>query len=144
VLAPERTRRVFVNRNLRMDQIEVIGFDMDYTLALYNQPRLEALSAACTLDKMIARRGYPESLRHLPYDARLAIRGLVVDRDRGNVLKMGSLRLCRPRVSRDQAAVASREAQALPRAAAADLAVALRLDRHPVCFARSGAVRADR
>jgi 5'-nucleotidase len=88
VLAPERTRRVFVNRNLRMDQIEVIGFDMDYTLALYNQPRLEALSAACTLDKMIARRGYPESLRHLPYDARLAIRGLVVDRDRGNVLKM--------------------------------------------------------
>ena len=82
VLAPERTRRVFVNRNLRMDQIEVIGFDMDYTLALYNQPRLEALSAACTLDKMIARRGYPESLRQLPYDARLAIRGLVVDRDR--------------------------------------------------------------
>ena len=87
-LTPERTRRVFVNRHLRMDHIEVIGFDMDYTLALYNQPRLEALSAACTLDKMIVRRGYPEALRELPYDSRLAIRGLVIDRDRGNVVKM--------------------------------------------------------
>ncbi|HNN51830.1 MAG TPA: HAD-IG family 5'-nucleotidase [Pseudomonadota bacterium] len=88
VLTPERARRVFVNRHLRMDQIEVIGFDMDYTLALYNQPRLEALSASCTLEKMIARRGYPEALRQLPYDSRRAIRGLVVDRERGNVLKM--------------------------------------------------------
>jgi len=87
-LAPERTRRVFVNRHLRMDHIEVIGFDMDYTLALYNQPKLEALSAACTLQKMITRRGYPDTLRALPYDAQLAIRGLVVDRDRGNLLKM--------------------------------------------------------
>jgi 5'-nucleotidase len=87
-LTPERTRRVFVNRHLRMDHIEVIGFDMDYTLALYNQPRLEALSAACTLDKMIVRRGYPEALGELPYDSRLAIRGLIVDRDRGNVVKM--------------------------------------------------------
>ncbi len=88
VLSPERTRRVFVNRHLRMDHIEVIGFDMDYTLALYNQPRLEALSASCTLEKMITRRGYPPSLRLLPYDSRRAIRGLVVDRERGNVLKM--------------------------------------------------------
>ena len=87
-LAPEKTRRVFVNRHLRMDHIEVIGFDMDYTLALYNQPRLESLSAACTLEKMITRRGYPEALRQLPYDARRAIRGLVVDRERGNILKM--------------------------------------------------------
>lgn len=87
-LSPEMTRRVFVNRHLRMDHIEVIGFDMDYTLALYNQPKLEALSADCTIDKMIARRGYPEALRALPYDARRAIRGLVVDRDRGNLLKM--------------------------------------------------------
>src|SRR6185295_11494033 len=46
---PPHNRRVFVNRTVRMDQIEVIGFDMDYTLALYHQPRLEALSVACTL-----------------------------------------------------------------------------------------------
>src|SRR5437870_4326888 len=35
-----RKNRVYVNRNLRMDQIDLIGFDMDYTLAIYNQPRI--------------------------------------------------------------------------------------------------------
>ncbi|HEV3030532.1 MAG TPA: 5'-nucleotidase domain-containing protein, partial [Polyangia bacterium] len=36
-----REHRVFVNRNLRLDKIELVGFDMDYTLALYNQARIE-------------------------------------------------------------------------------------------------------
>ena len=85
---PLRTRRVFVNRTVRMDRVDVLGFDMDYTLALYNQPRMEALSAACTLRKMVQGRGYPASLLDLPYDARMAIRGLVVDKRHGNVLKM--------------------------------------------------------
>src|SRR6266568_3629309 len=60
----ERSRRIYVNRNLRMDEIDLIGFDMDYTLALYNQPNLEQLSIRCTLDKLIAKRGYaPELLK---------------------------------------------------------------------------------
>lgn len=83
-----RRRRVFCNRNLRMDQIELIGFDMDYTLALYHQPRLEQLSIDLTLQKMIANRGYPEEVRALHYDPHLAIRGLVVDRKLGNIFKM--------------------------------------------------------
>ncbi len=47
-----RKNRVFCNRNLRMDSIEMIGFDMDYTLALYHQDRLEQLSIQLTLDKL--------------------------------------------------------------------------------------------
>ena len=39
-----RKNRVFCNRNLRMDTIEMIGFDIDYTLALYHQDKLEQLS----------------------------------------------------------------------------------------------------
>ena len=31
-------RRIFCNRNLRMDRIRFIGFDMDYTLARYTEP----------------------------------------------------------------------------------------------------------
>ncbi len=85
---PPRIHRVFVNRTVRMDQIEVIGFDMDYTLALYHQPRIEALSALCTLRKMVEQRGYSEEFLNLPYDARFAIRGLVVDKKSGNLLKM--------------------------------------------------------
>jgi 5'-nucleotidase len=83
-----RARRIYVNRNLRMDECDLIGFDMDYTLALYNQPNLEALSIACTLDKLITKRAYPDTVRGLLYDPTFAIRGLVIDRHTGNILKM--------------------------------------------------------
>ena len=40
-----RARDIFVNRNLRMSGIELVGFDMDYTLAIYHMRRLEQLGA---------------------------------------------------------------------------------------------------
>src|SRR5436190_7164293 len=83
-----RKNRVFCNRNLRMDSIEMIGFDMDYTLALYHQEKLEQLSISLTLSKLIEKHGYPEEIRGLVYDPRWAIRGLMVDRQFGNVFKM--------------------------------------------------------
>jgi HAD superfamily 5'-nucleotidase-like hydrolase len=83
-----RKNRVFCNRNLRMDSIEMIGFDMDYTLALYHQDKLEQLSIALTLQKLVEKHGYPEEIRALSYDPRWAIRGLMVDRLNGNVFKM--------------------------------------------------------
>jgi 5'-nucleotidase len=83
-----RKNRVFCNRNLRMDTIEMIGFDMDYTLALYHQDRLEQLSIELTLQKLVDKHGYPPDIRALSYDPRWAIRGLVVDKKHGNVFKM--------------------------------------------------------
>jgi 5'-nucleotidase len=83
-----RKNRVFCNRNLRMDSIEMIGFDMDYTLALYHQDRMEQLSIELTLGKLIEKHGYPEQLRELHYDPRWAIRGVMVDRQLGNVFKL--------------------------------------------------------
>jgi 5'-nucleotidase len=87
VLEAPFTRRIFTNRDLAFDQISVIGFDMDYTLALYRQDQLEQLSIRCTLDKLIAR-GYPEPLRDMQADPAFAIRGLVVDKKFGNIIKM--------------------------------------------------------
>jgi HAD superfamily 5'-nucleotidase-like hydrolase len=84
---PPRARRIFTNRDLALEDIPVVGFDMDYTLALYRQDALEALSIECTVDKLIGR-GYPESLRGTSPDPRFAIRGLTVDRALGNVLKL--------------------------------------------------------
>jgi hypothetical protein len=52
IKAPE-TRRIFTNRDLAFEQIDVIGFDMDYTLAVYNQAELEALSIESTIRKLI-------------------------------------------------------------------------------------------
>jgi HAD superfamily 5'-nucleotidase-like hydrolase len=82
------SRQVFVNRNLRMDKIELVGFDMDYTLAIYQLVRLEELAFELTLDRMIRARGWPERLRSLRYDAAFAIRGLVIDKAFGNIFKM--------------------------------------------------------
>jgi hypothetical protein len=78
-----RKNRVFCNRNLRMDSIEMIGFDMDYTLALYHQDRLERLSIDLTLGKLLEKHGYPEPIKDLYYDPRWAIRGVMVDRQLG-------------------------------------------------------------
>jgi 5'-nucleotidase len=83
-----RKNRVFCNRNLRMDTIEMIGFDMDYTLALYHQDRLEQLSIELTLQKLVDKHGYAPEIRDLGYDPRWAIRGLVVDKKHGNLFKM--------------------------------------------------------
>jgi 5'-nucleotidase len=82
-----RQNRIYVNRNLRLDKIEMVGFDMDYTLALYNQARIEELSMRATLDKLVTAKGYPESIRGLGYDPMLAVRGLVVDHENGNIFK---------------------------------------------------------
>ncbi len=85
--APPPPRRVFVNRNLRMDVIKAVGFDMDYTLARYQRERLEALAHRLTVDKLIGR-GYPEAIRSIAYDPHYVIRGLTVDKELGNILKL--------------------------------------------------------
>jgi HAD superfamily 5'-nucleotidase-like hydrolase len=84
----QRSRRVYVNRNLKLEEIDVIGFDMDYTLALYNQRNLENLSIRCTLEKMVEKRGYPDEIKALDYDYTFGLRGIVVDRQEGNIFKM--------------------------------------------------------
>jgi 5'-nucleotidase len=80
-------RRIFTNRDLNFDRIPIVGFDMDYTLAIYRQEGIEALSLRSATDKLV-RRGYPEALRGFDVDPRFAIRGLMVDKRLGNVMKM--------------------------------------------------------
>ena len=84
----EPARRVYVNRNLRMRNIRMVGFDMDYTLALYDKLALEKLAYDATRDKLIGDLHYPESIRALDYDPDFVIRGLIVDKRQGNILKI--------------------------------------------------------
>ena len=84
---PPLHRRIFVNRNLRMDSIEAIGFDMDYTLARYFRQPIENLAYTMTIDRLIDR-GYPKDIRNLPYDGNFVIRGLTVDKELGNTIKL--------------------------------------------------------
>ncbi|HEX8437346.1 HAD-IG family 5'-nucleotidase [Archangium sp.] len=83
-----RSRDIFVNRNLRMASVELIGFDMDYTLAIYHMRRLEQLAYDMTLARLICERGYPALIGQLQYDHHFVMRGLAVDKENGNLLKM--------------------------------------------------------
>lgn len=82
------SRQVFVNRNLHMGKVELIGFDMDYTLAIYHLRRLEQLSYDLTVDRLVTNCGYAEEIRKVPYDHSFVLRGVFVDKVRGNLLKI--------------------------------------------------------
>lgn len=84
---PPPHQRIFVNRNLRMDTVRAVGFDMDYTLARYHGDKLEELAHRLTVEKLIAR-GYPEAIADFHYDRSFVIRGLTVDKETGNILKL--------------------------------------------------------
>jgi HAD superfamily 5'-nucleotidase-like hydrolase len=83
-----KSRRIFVNRNLKTKSIRTIGFDLDHTLAVYAKESIESLAFEETKKKLIQEKGYPRELAKLAYDPEFVIRGLVVDKLRGNIIKM--------------------------------------------------------
>ena len=83
-----RRHRVFVNRNLRLSNIRAIGFDLDHTLAHYDPVPVEELAFDLTKQKLVASKHYPKEILDLKYDPAFVIRGLVVDKKRGNLIKM--------------------------------------------------------
>ena len=87
-LGAKRFRMVYCNRDLKLGPIRWIGFDMDYTLAIYNRDVLDALCHQLALDLLVAERGYPREILSLPCDPHFAIRGLVIDKRRGHLLKL--------------------------------------------------------
>ncbi len=79
---------VYVNRTLNLKKIKYLGLDMDHTLVRYNSENFEKLSHSIIKEKLIKNRAYPETLRKLQFDYNFAIRGLVIDRQKGNLLKL--------------------------------------------------------
>src|SRR5476649_1022221 len=80
--------RVFVNRTLNLRKIQYLGFDMDHTLVRYNSYNFEQLSHKVVLEKLVASRSYPAEIKSFPFDYTRCIRGLVIDRRLGNLLKL--------------------------------------------------------
>ncbi|MDP7032714.1 MAG: HAD-IG family 5'-nucleotidase [Gemmatimonadota bacterium] len=83
-----REARIFVNRNLKMGSLGAIGFDLDHTLAHYRVQEVDELAFRITQKKLVEKRGYPEEVLRIPYNPLFVVRGLVIDRKRGNILKM--------------------------------------------------------
>ena len=82
-----KSQRMYVIRSLNQGNIKAIGYDMDHTLAVYNRENFETLAFRETLLKFI-ENGYPEELLKLKFDPNFVQRGLLVDRQRGNLLKV--------------------------------------------------------
>src|SRR3990167_4612992 len=85
---PPLPRRVFVNRNLRLEKIRCVGFDLDWTLADYHRPALDELTFTLALSYLIESLGYPEAVRKAAFRPGFPRRGVIVDRQEGIVLKM--------------------------------------------------------
>lgn len=82
------THKVFVNRTLNMKKIKLIGLDMDHTLIRYHSENFESLVYQLVKEQLVAVKNYPEQTKKLNFNYHDAIRGLVIDRKNGNILKL--------------------------------------------------------
>ena len=76
--------RIFCNRTLNLKGMSAIGYDMDYTLIHYNVRDWEH-TAFEHVKRNFIDKGWP--LHDLQYDHDLMIRGLVIDKELGNIVK---------------------------------------------------------
>ena len=79
---------IFCNRTLNLKKITHIGLDMDHTLVRYHTEAFESLAYESMKKKLVQVFGYPEEVLKMEFDFKRAIRGLVLDRNTGNILKV--------------------------------------------------------
>ncbi|MHB8872257.1 MAG: HAD-IG family 5'-nucleotidase [Myxococcaceae bacterium] len=77
-------RGVFCNRTLNLRSVKAIGYDMDYTLVHYRVEEWER-RAYVHLQGKLAALGWP--VAGFSFDPEMVIRGLIIDRELGNVCK---------------------------------------------------------
>jgi HAD superfamily 5'-nucleotidase-like hydrolase len=82
---PQRERDIFCNRTLNLRAIRAIGYDMDYTLVHYRIEEWERRAYAYLRQKLDAL-GWPVDA--LEFDPQLVVRGLILDLEAGNILKV--------------------------------------------------------
>ncbi|MEE8138195.1 MAG: HAD-IG family 5'-nucleotidase [Thermoanaerobaculia bacterium] len=85
---PPPERHIFVNRNLRMESVRYVGFDLDWTLADYRRLPLEKLTFQLATERLVDHHGYPEAVRQVEFRPDFPRRGLLIDKRAGTVLRM--------------------------------------------------------
>jgi len=83
------SRNVFANNEIDLNEIQIYGFDYDYTLAQYNQ-NLFRLIFNMARDQLIQSYNYPTEISHLTYQEDFPIRGLHFDKRNGWLMKIDS------------------------------------------------------
>ncbi|MCD7448081.1 hypothetical protein HAX54_038175 [Datura stramonium] len=77
-------RGIFCSRTLNLRSISAIGYDMDYTLMHYNVMAWEGRAYDYCMENL-RNVGFP--VDGLAFDPDLVIRGLVIDKEKGNLVK---------------------------------------------------------
>ncbi|CAJ1975684.1 unnamed protein product [Sphenostylis stenocarpa] len=83
-LSRNSARGIFCSRTLNLRSISAIGYDMDYTLVHYNVKAWEGRAYDYCMENL-KKMGFP--VDGLTFDPDLVIRGLVIDKERGNLVK---------------------------------------------------------
>jgi HAD superfamily 5'-nucleotidase-like hydrolase len=83
-ITQKKNRKVFCNRTLNMRSIRAIGYDMDYTLIHYHAEEWEKRTYAYLKEQLLAQ-GWP--IEHLEFDPKMVCRGLIIDTEKGNLVK---------------------------------------------------------
>ncbi|XP_075219255.1 5' nucleotidase C isoform X2 [Lycorma delicatula] len=82
-------RGVFACNELDLEEVNVYGFDYDYTLALY-KPSMDFLLYNLGRDNLIHKYKYPRGIAELEYKPGFAVRGLHYDIEKGLLMKIDS------------------------------------------------------
>lgn len=80
---------VFANNEIDLNNIQIYGFDYDYTLAYYNVS-LYTLIHNLARDLLIEKYKYPTELATVEYSPKFPIRGLHLDKQKGWLMKIDS------------------------------------------------------
>ncbi|NXC12249.1 NT5D3 protein, partial [Corythaeola cristata] len=78
---------IFSNNEMSLSDIEIYGFDYDYTLVFYSK-HLHTLIFNAARDLLINEHRYPAEIRKYDYDPNFAIRGLHYDVHRALLMKI--------------------------------------------------------
>uniref|UniRef100_A0A2K6UXL8 5'-nucleotidase domain containing 3 n=1 Tax=Saimiri boliviensis boliviensis TaxID=39432 RepID=A0A2K6UXL8_SAIBB len=78
---------IFSNNEMSLSDIEIYGFDYDYTLVFYSK-HLHTLIFNAARDLLINEHRYPAEIRKYEYDPNFAIRGLHYDVQRAVLMKI--------------------------------------------------------
>uniref|UniRef100_A0A8B9PAN7 5'-nucleotidase domain containing 3 n=1 Tax=Apteryx owenii TaxID=8824 RepID=A0A8B9PAN7_APTOW len=78
---------IFSNNEMSLSDIEIYGFDYDYTLVFYSK-HLHTLIFNAARDLLVNEHRYPAEIRKYDYDPNFAIRGLHYDVHRALLMKI--------------------------------------------------------
>ena len=84
-------RGIFANDELSMNDIDVYGYDYDYTLAAYKKATVEKMIHSLAKKALVNDLHYPEEILQFEYDPDLTIRGLHYDIYNGLLIKVNAV-----------------------------------------------------